>query len=419
MRHVFLFLLVFFSFSAGALAAPSQCGEALGDTYMTVDGEGPSTGHSVNVTAPANCTYSVFANQPWIFVTSANTATGNSTVTFNITSSATLYFGRIGVVVIGGKTVTVNQMAGDHGVGARRPTLDTNGDRASDFVVIENSGGQMVWWKYQYHIVTGPIVSATSFGLFNEDIPVPNDYDNDRRTDMAVWRPGPGPATQAWFYVLASGTNTVLYVPWGISGDDPTITQDFDGDLRADYAVTRKSGGKLYWYIMLTATNSFWAQEFGTDTDKPIRGDYDGDFHADLAVYRPNTGTPANTFLYLRSSNDVLGAKTFGLSDIDKVVPGDYDGNDFTDFAVWRTTTGDWLWASNPGNAFNVVHWGQPGDLPVPGDYNDSLSTDYAVWRPGNPSAFYVKYSTGFPFVEALSWGNSTFKVPGNTMQVR
>jgi Viral BACON domain len=418
MRRVLFFLLVFLSFSLTAFAAPSICGEALSDTYLVVL-DTPASSHSVEVTAPANCTYSISTDQAWIAITSGTTATGNSTVSFNVGTNNQLYFGRVGVVIIGGKTLTINQGAGDHGAEARRPALDLNGDRVSDFAAIENSGGQMVWWTYHYHITTGPSTAAFSFGLFNEDIPVPNDYDGDRKTDVAVWRGGPGPNTQSWFYVFSSQSSTVLYIPWGMSGDDPAITQDFDGDARADYAVTRKIAGKLHWFIKLSATNSIWFQQFGDDTDKPVRGDYDGDYHSDLAVYRPNTGMPANTFLYLRSSDDALGAKTFGLSDIDKVVPGDYDGNGYTDFAVWRTTSGDWYWASNPGNVFNAFHWGQPGDLPVPADYNDSLSTDYAVWRPGNPGIFYVHYTTGSPFVQTLPWGNSSFKIPGNSMQVR
>lgn len=416
MKRVLPVLLAVLFLASAAFAAPSQCGESLSDTYVTM-GESSAT-FAINVTAPPTCTYSIFSDKIWMTPISGSTATGNSTVTIQVSTNNEMWWGRLGSITIGGKSVTVNQGAAKGGALARREQLDFNGERVSDYVVIENTGGRMTWWGYRNHVVTGPSTNAFAFGLFNEDVPVPNDFDHDRRTDFAVWRGGPGPITQAYFYILESTTGTLRSVPWGLSGDDPTITQDFDGDLKADPAVTRKENGKLVWYVLLSATNRFWGQQFGNATDKPIRGDYDGDYHADLAVYRPNTDTPANTFFFLRSSNDTLGGKTFGLSDIDLVVPGDYDGNDVTDFAVWRTTNGDWYWMSNPGNAFTAFHWGQPGDLPVPGEYNDNLTTDYCVWRPSN-GTFYTQHIGGFPLTPTVQWGNSTFKVPGYIMQVK
>ena len=416
MKRALQLLLVLLSFSIAAFATPSQCGETISDTYVTVSDTG-ATGLTIDVTAPPTCTYSIFTNQIWLFVTSANMATGNSTVTYNVGTNNTLFFGRSGIVGIGGKTVTVNQGAAKGGSLAKRPHLDFNGDQVSDYVVIENSGGQMVWWGYRHHIVTGPSIESFAFGLFDSDVPVPNDFDNDRKTDYAVWRGGRMPNGQAYFYILESSTGTVRFIPWGLDGDDPTITQDFDGDFKADPAVTRRENGKLVWYIILSATNSIWGQQFGNFTDRPIRGDYDGDFHADLAVYRPENDTPANTFFFLRSSDDTLGGRTFGLSDHDKVVPGDYDGNDYTDFAVWRNN-GDWFWLSNPGGVFTRVDFGMNGDLPVPGNYNEVNATDYAVWRPINGN-FYTRTTGGTNLLPTFHWGNSTFKVPGYIMQVK
>jgi hypothetical protein len=161
-----------------------------------------------------------------------------------------------------------------------------------------------------------------------------------------------------------------------------------------------------------------WSQQFGKNTDRPIRGDYDGDYRADLAVYRPNADTPANTFFVLRSSNDTLAFLTFGLSDIDRIVPGDYDGDNATDYAVWRTTTGVWYWTN--GGVVNAFQFGQSGDLPVPGDYNETGRTDYAVWRPGaNQGVFYVQVTSGFQFISVVPWGNSAMRVPANSMQTQ
>jgi hypothetical protein len=419
MKRVLFLLLALFSFLPAAYAVPSLCGEYPATTYRFIDSEG-GAGFTVNVTAPANCTYSIgYSPAAFFIITSPLTATGNSTITFNVGAHHSLERGRVAAITVGNKSITVNQGRGDHGLGAIRLALDFNGDMVTDYMVIENQDGQMVWWRYSYHITPGASSSAFAFGLFNEDTPVPSDYDGDQKCDFAVWRPGPTPTSQAYFYVFHSTGNFVEYIPWGIAGDDPTITQDFDGDFVADPAVVRKESGKAVWYIKLSATNTFWFQQFGDATDKPILGDFDGDYRADLAVYRPNTGTPANTFFFIRSRDDGLGGRTFGLSDIDKVVPTDFDGNDATELTVWRTTTGDWFSTPAAGGAMTAFHWGQPGDLPVPGEYNSAYATDYVVWRPGNPGVFYTSNTSGSPFAPVVYWGNSTFKVPGYTMQVK
>lgn len=420
MKHLFLIVLAVLSFSISALAGPSLCGEAVSTSYAPVSDSG-GTGLTINVTAPGGCTYSISSSAGWFGVTNGNSGTGNRTITFDVFSNQS-FSARAGVIIVGRRTVTINQGAAKGGILAKRVPLDFNGDKVTDYVAIQNSGGRMIWWNYRYHIVTGPSITATSFGLFDEDIPVPNDFDGDFKTDFAVWRGGPGPNTQAYFYVLESLTNTVKYVAWGLSGDNPNVTQDFDGDFKADYAVTRKVSGLLYWYIWLSATNSFWGQQFGSDTDRPVRGDYDGDFHADLAVLRPYSQLPANTFLILRSRDDVFFGQTFGHSDIDSVVPGDYNGDDITDFAVWRTTTGTWFVRANPGSQtsgpITIFNFGQQFDVPVPGEYNANITSDYAVWRPGNPGVFYTQNTSGFPFAPVVTWGNSTFKFPAYSMQV-
>ena len=61
--------------------------------------------------------------------------------------------------------------------------------------------------------------AAYQFGL-DGDIPVPGDYDGDRRTDIAVYRPASG----MWYILTStSGYTSAMSFQWGLPGDIPIL----------------------------------------------------------------------------------------------------------------------------------------------------------------------------------------------------
>jgi len=194
--------------------------------------------------------------------------------------------------------------------------------------------------------------------------PAVADFDGNRRTDFAVFRPSVG----GWYVLGQAGGQ------WGSSGDIP-VPGDYDGDGKTDFAVFRPSVGG--WYVLGQAGG-----QWGSSGDVPVPGDYDGDGKTDFAVFRPSSGA-----WYVRGQAGAV----FGASG-DVPVPGDYDGDAKADFAVFRPSVGGWYVRGQAGAA-----WGTSGDVPVPGDYDGDAKTDFAVFRPSS-GAWYVRGQAGAVF---------------------
>jgi glucose/arabinose dehydrogenase len=247
------------------------------------------------------------------------------------------------------------------------------------------------------------VLSSRSPGSYTEirwglsaDIPLPDDYDGDGNVDVTVWRPDIG----VW-YVLSSGSpGSYTGTHWGLSTDTP-VPGDYDGDGIADIAVWRPDAGT--WYVRTNgAPETYTSTQWGLPTDLPVPEDYDGDGKMDIAVWRQNTGV-----WYVLQSRPPSGTYTethWGLS-TDIPTPGDYDGDGRTDIAVWRPDTGTWfVLPSGSAGTYTSIQWGLPTDTPVLGDFDGDSKTDAAVWR--SSSGIWYILTSGTPGSYTVTqWG--------------
>ena len=134
--------------------------------------------------------------------------------------------------------------------------------------------------------------------------PVPGDYNNDGRSEIAVFD---NQTFKVWLPPYNSGMTAPQIVQ--VMDIDMPTPGDFDGDGKTDFAGTKRRNGRMIWKIKRSGGGADLEVDFGFDTDKPVPGDYDGDSKTDIAVFRASAGT----WWIKHSSSGAVTVNRYGL----------------------------------------------------------------------------------------------------------
>jgi hypothetical protein len=302
--------------------------------------------------------------------------------------------------------------------------MDFNGDGKTDFAVtrfgplptspttwfILQNTANPTYFQIDYGIRAG--TNQLFSGVFTLDRVLPADYDGDGKTDIAVWRRGATQsAPQAWFYILQSSNNQLRSEQFGITGDNPTIFGDYDGDGKTDLAIYRAgatANAQSYFWIKRSSDGGMVAVPWGVQTDRPVGGDFDGDGKADFAVVRSNAN---ETNAYILYADGRWEAKPIQFP-FTYIVPGDYDGDGKTDIATVKSVLNEMVWTiqrSSDDVTEEITLGVYSQSFPAQGDYNGDGKTDVAIYRKTginstDPSYFVYRKPDGS--TEEINWGN-------------
>jgi len=145
---------------------------------------------------------------------------------------------------------------------------DYDNDGKADLGVVYRSDSN---WIIEYS--SNRSVYKNNFG-WSATIPAPGDFDGDGKMDLAVFCPracGDDPDGHWWIW--QSSTNQIIEKDFGWSAVVPAPS-DFDNDGKTDLAVYYPPEGK--WYILYSKDGKTDTELFGWSEALPAPGDYDG-----------------------------------------------------------------------------------------------------------------------------------------------
>lgn len=291
---------------------------------------------------------------------------------------------------------------------------DFNGDLRDDAITFL---GDSRWdWRrgdVMVALSTGTTLSPATkwhdFFAIGAEVPLVGDFNNDGRDDIALFkRSAAGDQAGDVIVALSNGTSfgaPQLWHPFFGLGDELPMVGDWNGDLRDDIAVFKRTspGAQAGDVLVALSTGSsfgpsqLWHSDFAFGADVPVVGDFNADQADDIAVLR-RSSTPGQEgrVLVALSSRTSFGPASiwhwfFGVGQEVPVV-GDVNGDGRDDLAIFKRSTvgdvrmGDVVVARSNGYWFGtpeVWHdfFGIGDELPAFGDLDRDGRDDALIFK--------------------------------------
>ena len=298
--------------------------------------------------------------------------------------------------------------------------LDFDGDGKTEIAVYrEGSRSPFIAPEQSYWYFLNTQTGAVTTRQWGRtlDVPAPADYDNDGKTDLAIyrwWDFETGDTNEWWINKSATGGHQILVYEPGYN----KFSRNYFGDGRAEtgqiYLIDINQDPTEDCFISIYFAGDMEGNAIRKNVSDtcnviptPVPGDYNNDGTSEIAVFENQTFK----VWFAPYNSGYTAPNMTQFMDVDMAVPGDYDGDGKTDFAGTKGVNGRLLWRiKQSGSGTDLeVDFGFATDKPVPGDYDGDGKTDIAVFRPfdsswwimnsgsGVVSSFYFGFSTDTP----------------------
>jgi len=235
-----------------------------------------------------------------------------------------------------------------------------------------------------------------------------NDFDGDGKADFAITRNENG--SKYWY--LWQSTSGFGVIPFGIAADQ-VIAGDYDGDGKWDFGVYREQPAAAPNYI----SHAFWMRKSQTGAVAveqfdnwngfvyhPFQQDYDGDGKTDPAVTLTNISNAQGIYV-LRQSLSGQPASYGATSGWSIVRTGDMTGDGKSDIVKFYQSTYDVAIVDSATSLTSTVRFGTGGDKYLPADFDGDGKGDLTVFRESNGTWWWIRSSDNV--VNAATFGTS------------
>ena len=407
----------------------------------------------VTVAAPGGCSWTAFANTPWITIVSAASGVGTGSISYNVAPNPSSV-ARTGTISAGGQTFSVTQTgappsvslsptsgSGSSGVFVESVTDPGGPANIAAVVMLVNSsltgaGGCFLNYSASINSIylandagsawTGPLLLGSGMSLTNSQCTV--SAVGASATVVGGMLTVSLPI--AFSPAFAGSKNT-----WGYASNNSGANSGYQ--LTGTWTVTRQlwklgifnpvqaaflidSNGNYSWDGASRDSYFLWGASNHNPAYKVVVGDWNGSGTSKIGIFDPATAT-----WFLDYNGD--GIYTPGVDKVfqwgspnDTPVVGDWNRSGTTKVGTFGPATGLWLLDYNGNFAWDgpgvdkYFAWGSPGDVPVVGDWNGSGAAKVGTFGPGT-GLWLLDYNGNFawdgPGVDKyFAWGS-----PGDT----